>query len=144
MVIITDIYSKEKRSKVMAKIRGRETKPEILVRKYLFSKGVRYRLHDEKLPGKPDIVLPKYHTAIFIHGCFWHGHPDCKKSKLPATNTGFWEKKISGNIKRDKRNVEELKSEGLNVIVVWGCEIASKADREERLKQLIEEINANR
>jgi len=128
----------------MSKIRGKETKPEILVRKYLFSKGFRYRLHDEKLPGKPDIVLPKYRTAIFIHGCFWHGHLGCKRAKLPTTNTEFWEKKISANIERDKRNIEKLKSEGWNVIVVWQCEIASTKKREVRLERLIEEINANR
>ncbi|MDD2297371.1 MAG: DNA mismatch endonuclease Vsr, partial [Sphaerochaetaceae bacterium] len=112
------MYSKEKRSQIMSEIRGKESKPEILIRKYLFSKGFRYRLHDEKLPGKPDIVLPKYRTVIFIHGCFWHGHPGCKRSKLPATNTEFWTEKISANIERDKRNVEELKSVGWNVIVV--------------------------
>lgn len=128
----------------MSEIRGKESKPEILIRKYLFSKGFRYRLHDEKLPGKPDIVLPKYRTVIFIHGCFWHGHPGCKRSKLPATNTEFWTEKISANIERDKRNVEELKSVGWNVIVVWGCEIASKAKREDRLKRLIEEIGESR
>ncbi len=144
MITISDKYSTEKRSNIMSKIRGKETKPEILVRKYLFSKGFRYRLHDEKLPGKPDIVLPKYRTAIFIHGCFWHGHLGCKRAKLPTTNTEFWEKKISANIERDKRNIEKLKSEGWNVIVVWQCEIASTKKREVRLERLIEEINANR
>jgi DNA mismatch endonuclease (patch repair protein) len=114
----------------MSKIRGKETKPEILVRKYLFSKGFRYRLHDEKLPGKPDIVLPKYRTAIFIHGCFWHGHLGCKRAKLPTTNTEFWEKKISANIERDKRNIEKLKSE-VGMSLSYGS-VKSQAQKKER------------
>jgi len=144
VITIPDKYSIEKRSNIMSKIRGKETKPEILVRNYLFSKGFKYRLHDEKLPGKPDIVLPKYRTIIFIHGCFWHGHPGCKRSKLPATNAEFWEKKLSANIERDKRTIERLKKEGWNIIVLWQCEISSKKKREDRLERLIEEINANR
>jgi DNA mismatch endonuclease, patch repair protein len=135
-----DIYSKEKRSKIMSKIKGKETKPEILIRKFLFSEGFRYRINDERYPGKPDLVLPKYKTVIFIHGCFWHGHEGCKASKLPATNAEFWEKKISDNIVRDRKNVEKLEDEGWNVITVWQCEIKSKAKREERLKFLVEQI----
>lgn len=91
----------------MSKIRGKETKPEILVRKFLFSKGFRYKLHDDKLPGKPDIVLPKYRTIIFVHGCFWHAHPGCKRAKLPETNVEFWKKKIMANVERDGRNIEK-------------------------------------
>jgi len=127
----------------MSRIRGKESKPEILVRKYLFSKGFRYRIHDNKLAGNPDIVLPKYRTIVFVHGCFWHGHPGCKRAQLPATNAEFWGKKISANIERDKRNIETLKGEGWKVVVVWQCELASKTKREERLKRLIEEINAD-
>lgn len=124
----------------MSKIRGKETKPELLVRKFLFSEGFRYRINDERYPGKPDLVLPKYKTMIFIHGCFWHGHEDCKASKLPETNAEFWEKKISDNVARDRKNIEKLKSEGWNVIVIWQCEIKSKAKREKRLKLLVEQI----
>lgn len=139
-ILIPDIYSKKKRSEIMSKIRGKETKPEILVRKFLFSEGFRYRINDGRYPGKPDLVLPKYKTIIFIHGCFWHHHEGCKASKLPETNAEFWEKKVSDNVVRDRKNIEKLKSEGWNVIVVWQCEIKSKAKREERLKLLVKQI----
>nr|WP_268989423.1 DNA mismatch endonuclease Vsr [Methanosarcina barkeri] len=134
------MYSREKRSKIMSKIRGKETKPEILVRKFLFSEGFRYRINDERYPGKPDIVLPKYNTVVFIHGCFWHGHEGCKASKLPKTNSEFWEKKISDNVTRDRKNIKILISDGWNVIIVWQCEIKSKSKREERLKLLVKQI----
>ncbi|AKB58934.1 Very-short-patch mismatch repair endonuclease (G-T specific) [Methanosarcina barkeri 227] len=124
----------------MSKIRGKETKPEILVRKFLFSEGFRYRINDERYPGKPDIVLPKYNTVVFIHGCFWHGHEGCKASKLPKTNSEFWEKKISDNVTRDRKNIKILISDGWNVIIVWQCEIKSKSKREERLKLLVKQI----
>ena len=124
----------------MSKIRGKETKPEILVRKFLFSEGFRYRINDERYPGKPDIVLPKYKTVVFIHGCFWHGHEGCKASKLPETNFEFWKKKISDNVARDRKNIKILMSGGWNVIIVWQCEIKSKAKREERLKLLVKQI----
>ena len=139
-VPIADIYSKEKRSEVMSKIRGKETKPEILVRKFLFSKGFRYRINDTRYPGKPDIVLSKYHTVIFIHGCFWHGHENCKAAKLPETNTDFWKKKISDNIIRDRKNIGKLRGEGWKVIIIWLCEIKNKNVRENRMKRLISEI----
>ena len=125
---------------MMSKIRGKETKPEIRVRKFLFSKGFRYRINDKRYPGKPDIVLPKYHTIIFIHGCFWHGHENCKAAKLPETNKEFWEKKISDNIARDRKNIGKLRNDDWNVIVIWLCEIKNKSDRGERMEQLIGEI----
>src|SRR6218665_1997691 len=109
----------------MSKISGKETKPEILVRKYLFSKGFRYRKNVKSLPGKPDIVLKKYNTVIFIHGCFWHGHEVCKKAALPADNREFWEKKINSNIIRDKKAELTLTQRGWSVIVVWQCEISN-------------------
>lgn len=139
-IFIVDIYSEQKRSEIMSKIRGKETKPEIIVRKFLFSKGFRYRINDARYPGKPDIVLPKYHTVIFVHGCFWHGHENCKASKLPQTNSDFWEEKIGRNVERDRDNIEALKSMGWKVIVVWDCEIKAKKNREERLKSLVDEI----
>lgn len=107
----------------MSRIRGKDTKPELLVRKFLFAKGFRYRLHDKKLPGKPDIILPKYKTVIFVHGCFWHGHEGCKYSALPKTRTEWWLEKIEGNKKRDKANIENLKNLGWNVLIVYGCEL---------------------
>lgn len=140
---MTDIYSKEKRSKIMSKIRGKETKPEILVRKFLFSNGFRYRINDTRYLGKPDIVLPKYRKIIFIHGCFWHSHKNCKASVLPKTNTDFWRKKISDNVIRDKKNIEKLKSDRWKVIIIWLCEIKTKNKREKRLKLLVDEILNN-
>lgn len=109
----------------MSKISGKDTKLEILVRKYLFSKGFRFRKNAKDLPGKPDIVLPKYKTIIFINGCFWHGHENCKKAILPATNTKFWREKISGNIIRDKGNIQKLREMGYKVITVWQCELTA-------------------
>ncbi len=120
----------------MSKISGKETKPEIMVRKYLFSKGFRYRKNDKRYPGKPDIVLPKYKTVIFIHGCFWHGH-NCKKGKLPETQKEFWKEKIKKNIDRDKRNEEELVKSGWKVITIWQCEISNKKKSENILKNII-------
>lgn len=140
---MSDIYSKSKRSDIMSKISGKETKPEILVRKFLFSKGFRFRKNVKNLPGKPDIVLPKYKTAIFVHGCFWHGH-SCKRGTLPKTNHKFWLEKIGKNIERDIRNSSELKETGWNIIVVWQCEIKNKDERNIHLNKLIEEIKANR
>lgn len=124
----------------MSKIRGTKTKPEELVRKFLFSKNFRYRKNDKRYPGRPDIVLPKYHTIIFIHGCFWHSHGNCKAAKLPETNTEFWRKKISNNKDRDRKNIEKLRNEGWNVIVIWQCEIKNKNKRDKRLELLIDEI----
>ena len=137
---MSDIYPKSKRSDIMSKITGKETVPEILVRKFLFSKGLRFRKNVKGLPGKPDIVLPKYKTAVFIHGCFWHGH-SCNRGALPKTNYEFWQEKIGKNIERDVRHISELQVSGWNVIIVWQCEIQNKEDRNTRLNKLIEEIH---
>lgn len=136
---MTDIYSRKKRSDIMSKISGKETKPEILVRKFLFSKGLRYRKNDKKLPGSPDIVLPKYKTAIFIHGCFWHGH-HCKAGTLPETRKEFWEKKINDTKIRDKKKNKSLKEMGWETITVWLCQIKTKSKREKRLGKLLNQI----
>ena len=132
---MTDIYTKDKRSKIMSNIGSVSTKPEIIIRKSLFSKGFRYRINYKKLPGKPDIVLPKYRTVIFVHGCFWHAHSNCKYSHLPKSNIEFWENKISSNINRDKNNIEQLVDLKWNIIVIWECEIKKKS-----LESLIEEV----
>lgn len=137
---MSDIYSKSKRSNIMSKISGKETKPEILVRKYLFAQGFRYRKNVKELPGKPDIVLSKYKIVIFIHGCFWHGH-SCKQGTLPQTNYKFWQEKIGKNLERDNRNILELKEKGWNVIIVWQCEIKNKKSKEARLNRLLGEIH---
>lgn len=136
---MADIFSKSKRSEIMSNISGKETKPEVLVRKYLFSKGFRYLKNDKRYPGTPDIVLPKYNIVVFVHGCFWHGH-DCNKGSLPETRREFWENKINGNKERDQKNRQALKERGWNVLIVWECEILNKGDRTERLKKLAQEI----
>ena len=123
----------------MSRISGKDTKPEVTVRKYLFSKGFRYRKNDKRYPGKPDIVLPKYRTVIFINGCFWHGH-NCPAGKLPETNKKFWEEKIACNIERDRRNEEKLIESGWRVIVIWQCEISNKNRLESMLNNIIKEI----
>ncbi len=137
---ISDIYSIDKRSDIMSKVRQEGTKPEILIRRFLFSHGFRYRKNDKRYPGKPDIVLPKYRTIIFVHGCFWHGHENCKAATLPKTNTDFWKKKISENIDRDQKNIETLRKEGWNVITIWQCEIKNRNKRKERLELLLDKI----
>ena len=133
---MSDIYSKSKRSEIMSHISSKETKPEILVRKFLFANGFRFRKNVKELPGKPDIVLPKYKTIIFIHGCFWHRH-SCKRGTLPTSNVEFWKAKIGGNAERDKRNVAELEKLGWNVIIVWQCEMQNLPLRQEKLLYIL-------
>ena len=116
----------EKRSRNMSAIKSKNTKPEIAVRKLLHSMGYRFRLHRKDLPGSPDIVLPKYKTVIFVHGCFWHRHKNCKYASTPKTRQEFWEAKFRENINRDKLNQENLSSKGWKIIVVWECEIKDK------------------
>lgn len=138
---MTDIYSKNKRSQIMSKISGKETKPEIIVRNFLFSKGFRYRKNDARLSGKPDIVLPKYKSIVFVHGCFWHGH-NCPAGKLPETRKNFWKEKINDNIKRDKRNKLELEQQGWNVFIIWQCELKNQRIKEIRLTKMITELKS--
>ena len=107
----------------MSRIKGKNTKPELLVRKFLFANGYRYRLHVKNLPGKPDIVLPKYKTVIFVHGCFWHGHANCKYYVVPKTNTDWWLQKINGNIAKDAKAVTALKKAGWKIITIWECKL---------------------
>lgn len=123
----------------MSKIKSKDTKPEMLVRRFLFSHGYRFRLHRKDLPGNPDIVLPKFKTVIFINGCFWHGHRDCKFATIPETNRDFWLSKISGNIIRDNESVERLKQSGWKVIVIWQCELKPKV-KDQTLEQLITKL----
>ena len=124
----------------MSGIRSTDTKMEILVRKYLFAQGFRYRKNVKYLPGKPDIVLPKHKTAIFIHGCFWHGHLDHGTMEIPETRHDFWKKKITENVERDKRDVKQLEQMGWKVIIVWECEIQNLQKRKARLESLVDEI----
>lgn len=136
-----DNHSKEVRSYNMSRIRSTNSKPEEIVRKYLFAKGFRYRKNDKRYPGKPDIVLPKYKTVIFIHGCFWHMH-DCGRFVWPTSNEEYWETKIARNIERDESNVATLKQAGWNVLVVWECELKKKS-AQSRLEKLVSEIRNN-
>ena len=126
----------------MASVKGKDTKPEMIVRKYLFSRGLRYRLHDKRLPGSPDIVLKKYKTVVFVDGCFWHGHEGCNYFKIPKSNVFFWEQKIRRNKARDISNDYVLQTEGWRVIRVWECEIRKVADREKVLERLYREITS--
>ena len=120
---MADIHTPEQRSYNMSRIRSKNTKPEELVRKFLFSQGFRYRKNDARLPGKPDIVLPKYKTVIFVNGCFWHGHKGCRYFVWPKNNAEFWEEKITGNIQRDKHNHQLLANQGWRVIEIWECQL---------------------
>jgi DNA mismatch endonuclease (patch repair protein) len=121
----------------MSRISGQDTKPEMIVRKYLFQRGFRYRKNVKKLPGKPDIVLRKYKLVIFIHGCFWHGHVGCVKASIPKSNENFWENKITLNKQRDKRNVHALKKLGWRVVIIWQCKLRNKVSLEKTLSRLI-------
>jgi len=137
-----DIWSKQKRSEVMSKIKGKNTKPEKLLRSALFKLGYRFRIHQKNLPGKPDIVLTKYKTAIFVHGCFWHYHKDCKEGRIPSTNTKFWQNKLSKNIERDLKNIQNIETLGWKVAVVWECEIEKEI--ENALTKLVALFNRNK
>lgn len=118
-----DIFTPEQRSLIMSSVKGKNTKPEILIRKLLHSLGYRFRIHRKDLPGKPDIVLPRYKTVIFINGCFWHQHQGCKASHIPASHAEYWRSKLERNAARDKKNIQILQSMGWRVIVIWECEI---------------------
>ena len=139
---MADIKTKESRSYNMSRIAGKDTKPEELVRKYLFSKGFRYRKNVRKLPGTPDLVLPKYRTVIFVNGCFWHGHEGCKYFVWPKSNAEFWRQKIETNISRDQRKEAQLRDMGWNVMIVWECELhpSKKQATLERLESQLRQI----
>lgn len=135
---MADTKTPAERSENMSRIHSINTKPEEIVRKYLFSHGFRYRKNDKRYPGKPDIVLPKHHTIIFVNGCFWHMH-GCSRSRLPRSNQEYWRPKIERNIQRDAENQQKLEADSWKVIVVWECEL-KKRTAEERLSRLCDEI----
>lgn len=134
---MTDVVDKKTRSRMMSGIQGKDTKPELIIRKGLFARGFRYRLHDKRLPGKPDLVLPKYNAVIFVHGCFWHAH-GCVLFKWPKTRITFWREKISGNKARDKRNAAELLSNGWRVMQVWECSI--KGPKRKSIDRILDRV----
>ena len=120
---MADVHTPEQRSYNMSRIKGRDTQPEKTLRSLLHRNGLRFRIHDKRLPGHPDIVLPKYRSVIFVHGCFWHRHPGCRYASVPETRSAFWNEKFSRNVERDRRNVFLLEEAGWNTIIVWECEL---------------------
>jgi len=133
---MVDIVDRATRSRMMAGIRGTNTVPELAVRRFLHRSGFRFRLHGRQLPGRPDVVLPKYRAAVFVHGCFWHRHPGCRFATTPATRRAFWQGKFRENVERDRRQQRALRSAGWRVFVVWECEL----DRPRRLQRLCKEL----
>lgn len=132
---MADIVDKATRSRMMSAIRGKDTKPELAVRRYLHRHGFRYRVSPSDFPGKPDLLLPKFKTAIFVHGCFWHRHPNCRLATTPSSNVEFWQAKFSANVARDSRVREQVAGYGFRSVVIWECEIC-----EDRLADLAEQI----
>ena len=122
---MADVVDSKTRSRMMSGIRGKDTKPELLVRKALFARGFRYRIHDKRLPGKPDLVLPKYRAVIFVHGCFWHGH-NCHLFKWPSSNVDFWKTKITRNREVDERNTRALREQGWRILTIWECALKGR------------------
>lgn len=137
---MADVHNKQTRSYNMSQIKSGNTKPELLVRKFLHASGFRYKLHDKTLPGKPDIVLPKYKTIIFIHGCFWHGHANCKYFKIPQTRTAWWLHKINTNKANDAKAVKALKKAGWKIITIWECRL-KPAKIEKTLSSLLNQLS---
>jgi len=135
-----DFISKDKRSKIMRSIKSRDTKPEIYLRKFLFSKGLRYKVAYKKLSGKPDITFVSKKLAIFVHGCFWHQHKNCEITNVPASNSRFWKKKFDANIKRDKNNIYLIENMGWNVLVIWECEILDVNRKPRDLHPIMDKI----
>ena len=139
---MADVHDTATRSFNMSRIRSKDSKPEMTVRKFLFGKSYRYRLHDKKLPGKPDLVLPRYKTVIFVNGCFWHGHEGCKYYVVPKTRTEWWLNKINRNKELDMNNIKELKSKGWKVITIFECDLKDGKDRN-TLKNIVNQIEAS-
>ena len=140
---MTDTVDSQTRSRIMARVRSKDTKPELSVRRALHAAGFRFRLQARGLPGKPDLVLPSYRTAVFVNGCFWHWH-GCKRSRMPSSNAAYWNAKISRNIVRDKATQAALKGLGWRCVVIWECEIVQGSKRLIRVLQRIKRINENR
>ncbi|MCF8226011.1 MAG: DNA mismatch endonuclease Vsr [Bacteroidales bacterium] len=136
---MTDVHDPAVRSYNMSKIRSKDTKPEMIVRKFLFAHGFRYRLHQENLPGKPDITLKKYNAVIFVNGCFWHGHENCSYFKLPATRTKWWKSKIMANRERDAKNITKLIKAGYRTITLWECDLKG-SNLDKTLNMLLKKI----
>ena len=135
-----DFISKDKRSKIMRSIKSRDTKPEIYLRKFLFSKGLRYKVAYKKLSGKPDIAFVSKKLAIFVHGCFWDQHKNCEITNVPASNSRFWKKKFDANVQRDKNNLSLIENMGWNVLIIWECEILDVNRKPRDLHPIMDKI----
>ncbi len=135
---MVDVFEEPKRRYIMSRVGSRDTAPEVAVRSIVHRLGYRFRKHRSDLPGNPDIVLTRHRTVIFVHGCFWHGHPGCKRAARPSSNTGFWHAKLDANIRRDRRNQRKLRQMGWKVMVVWQCRLRDKQKLTTRIKRFLE------
>ena len=135
---MADVVDKETRSRMMSGIRGKNTKPELILRRALHARNLRFRLHPARMPGRPDLVFPKYRAAIFVHGCFWHRHEDCRYATTPATRPEFWREKFLDNVERDQRNIGALRAEGWRVAVIWECSLR----RTDRALETVDRVEA--
>ena len=138
---MADLLTPEHRSWNMSRIKGKDTKIEVMVRRYLFAQGFRFRKNDKRLPGHPDVVLPKYKTVVFVNGCFWHMHEGCKQARLPKTNTTFWKEKLEKNVANDKKHIRQLEESGWQVITLWECEL--EKDFESQMIKLISQLDSS-
>jgi DNA mismatch endonuclease (patch repair protein) len=136
---MADRLTPQERSRNMSRVKGRDTKPELLVRSIVHRLGYRFRLHGKRLPGSPDVVLPRHRKVIFVHGCFWHGHAGCRRAARPSTNREFWDRKIDGNIARDASNLEALRQAGWKVLVIWQCAMKDREHLQHTLSEFLSE-----
>jgi DNA mismatch endonuclease (patch repair protein) len=136
---MTDVYDQEKRSTVMRSVHSSQTKPEMIVQQMLESLGYHFLLHQHDLPGRPDIVFPERHKVIFVHGCFWHQHPNCKQAARPQSNTNYWNKKLDRNILRDKDNIRSLRADGWEILILWECEVKNKQLLKDKISSFVED-----
>ena len=137
---MADIFTKKKRSEIMSRIKGKNTKPELIIRRALFREGYRYRLHRKNLPGNPDIVIPNYALVIFIHGCFWHQHEGCKRNFTPKSNKEYWIPKLQGNVGRFKKQRRELNRYGWHAYVIWECEVKKEIEIMSKIENIINRV----
>ena len=137
-----DTFTPEKRSRIMAAVRGKNTGPELLIRRFLWSNGVGYRIHDASLPGKPDIAVPRYKVAIFVHGCFWHGHEQCSRGRLPKSRVEYWKAKIDANKQRDRLVEERARDVGWQPLVIWECQLRTQRAASVTLDKLLDNLDS--
>jgi len=139
---MTDTFTKTKRKEIMSRICSKNTSPEITVRKELYGLGLRYRLHDKKLPGKPDIVIKGAKVAVFVNGCFWHQHKGCKRRSIPKSNLDYWEGKLKSNVEKQKKDVKKLRKNGWNIFIIWECETKKPGELLDQVKRVYEKVKS--